>query len=87
MLELGRRLDLAQESIDAQECSDLWIEQLEGDLAFVAEVVGEVDSRHAPTPEFALDAVAVLQGVGNAIEHEGSTEGDAGICVRRSTVR
>jgi hypothetical protein len=45
----------------AQESSDLWVEQFEGNLAFVAAVVDEVDGRPATTPGLALDRVAVLE--------------------------
>ena len=42
------------------------VEDLDGDLAVVLEVVGEVDGGHAALAELALEAVAVGEGGGEA---------------------
>ena len=59
MLQVGDRLDLAQEPLGADDGGELGPQHLDGDLAAVLEVVGEVDRRHAALAELALDAVAV----------------------------
>ncbi len=59
MLEIGGGLDLGEEPLGADHRGQLGPEDLDGDLALVPEVVGEVDRGHAARPELALDAVAV----------------------------
>src|SRR4051812_6914951 len=51
-------LDLAQEAIAADGVGELRLEQLQRDLAAVAEIVGEGDGGHPAAPDHALDAVA-----------------------------
>ena len=62
VLEVGRRLDFAEEAISAECGGELGAKNLDGDLAIVLQVVGEIDSGHAAGPEFALDAVTVSEG-------------------------
>ena len=57
-------MDLAQEALGAERGGELGAEHLEGDLAVVLEVVGQVDRGHAAAPELALEHVAVAEGVG-----------------------
>ena len=40
---------------------ELGVEDLDGDLAAVLQVLGEVDGGHAALAELALDAVAVAE--------------------------
>ena len=47
VLQVGRRLDLGQEALGADQGGQLGLQDLEGDLAFVFEVVGQVDRGHA----------------------------------------
>ena len=75
VLQVGDGLDLAEEPLGADHGGEVGAEHLDGDLALVAEVVGEVDGGHAALAELALDAVAVgengaeaLDGVGHAAE-------------------
>ena len=59
VLQVGGDADLGQEAFGAEDGGELGAEDLEGHLAVVLEVVGEVDRRHAALAELALDAVAV----------------------------
>jgi hypothetical protein len=52
-------VDLAQEALAAQYCSELGLEQLECHLAAVAHVVGQIDRGHAAGTKLLLDDVAV----------------------------
>jgi hypothetical protein len=47
------------------------MQDLDRDIALVAEVVREIDRGRAPRAEFRLDAVAVRDGVGQAGERCG----------------
>lgn len=50
-----------------------------GNLAVVLEALGEVNGRHTARPEFALDAISVIQRLGEAIgwrRRHGATTGD-----------
>ena len=69
--EAGGGGDLAQEALGAERGGELGAEDLDGDLAVVLEVVGEVDRGHAALAELALDAVAVGQRRGEAVEWAG----------------
>ena len=62
MLELGGRLDLAQEALGAERGAEVRMEHLDRHVAVVLEVVGEIHRRHSARAEFALDAVAAGQG-------------------------
>ena len=64
VLEIGGDLDLFEEAVGADDGGELGAEHLEGDLAVVLQVVGQVNGRHAAVAEFALDAVAVGEGRG-----------------------
>ena len=63
MLQAGGGLDLALEAVGAERLGQFGMEHLEGHRPFVPEVVGQVDRGHAPAPEFALEAVAISQGI------------------------
>ena len=72
MLQVGGRLDLGQEALGAHEGGQLGLQDLQRDLSFVLEVVGQVDRRHAALTEFTLNRVAALEGcvqAGDGIEH------------------
>ena len=62
MLEVGRGLDLGQEALGPNYGSQLGLQHLEGDLALVLEVIGQIDRRHAALTEFTLDGVAAFEG-------------------------
>ena len=71
MLQARGGADLAEEAFAAEGGAEVGMEDLDGDVALVLEVVGEVDGGHAALAEFALEAVAVRQGRGEAIEGRG----------------
>ena len=71
MLEVGGGLDLAQEALGADDGGQFGPEHLDGDLAVVLEVLGQVDGGHAALPELPLEAVAIRQGFGQAGEDVG----------------
>ena len=58
-------------------------QHLDGDLALVLEVHGEIHRRHAASPEFALDPVAVGQGGNQARGNSHGTIPDQVHDVRR----
>ena len=66
MLEVGGDLDLGEEALAADDGDELGVQDLDGDLAAVLQVVGEIDGGHAALAELALDAVAVGEGGGEA---------------------
>ncbi len=49
-------MDLAEEPLAAQRLGQVGVEDLDGDVAIVLEVAGEVDGRHATGAELAVDA-------------------------------
>jgi hypothetical protein len=59
MLEAGGESDLALEAVGTKGCGELGLDYLERDRAVVPPIEGEIDDRHAATPELALDGVAV----------------------------
>ena len=61
MLELRRKLDLAEEALGAERGGELGAEHLEGDQALVPQVAREIDRGHTALPELALDHVAVTE--------------------------
>ena len=61
MLEVGGGPDLAQEAVGAEDGGQLAAQDLDGDVAVVPEVAGEIDRRHAAGTELPLDAVAALE--------------------------
>ena len=69
VLEPGGEVDLALEALGAERGGELGEQDLEGDRAVVAEVVGQVDDGHAAAAELALERVAVGEGVAQAVRH------------------
>ncbi len=59
VLQVGRDPDLAQEPLDAEHRAEFRLEQLERDVAVVAEVAREVHGRHAADADLPLDAVPI----------------------------
>ena len=62
MLQIGGDADLAQESLDAEHGTKLWIEQLHGDAPVVPHVASEIDGGHSTFAYLALDLVPVGEG-------------------------
>ena len=61
MLQGRDRLDLAQEPLGTDDRGELGLQDLDGDLAVVLEILREIDGGHAARAELALDAIAVGQ--------------------------
>jgi hypothetical protein len=78
VLQIGRELDLGQEPLGADHGRELGAEHLERDPPGVADVLGEVDGRHAAGADLALEAVAVRQGGLEAAEQFGHSVGGGG---------
>ncbi len=55
-------LDLLHEAVGAEHGGQLRFQDLEGNLAIVFEVFGEIDGRHPAFTEAALDPVAIGEG-------------------------
>ena len=69
MLQVGGVLDLAEEALGAEDGRELGAEDLEGDLAVVLQVVGQVDGGHAAAAELALDRVPVGEGSAQGVRY------------------
>ena len=63
MLQVRRDLDLGEEPLDAEDGAEFRLEHLQCDEAVVLEVARQEDGRHAAGAEFALDGVAVAEGL------------------------
>ena len=61
MAETGRDPDLAEKSLGTEHRAELGIEHLDGHLAMVPQVVGQVDGGHPASPELTVEGVAVGQ--------------------------
>jgi hypothetical protein len=57
MLEVGGGSDLGQESFRADDRTQLGPQDLERDVAVVAQVLSQVNRRHTAHAELSLDAV------------------------------
>ena len=54
VLEVGGDLDLAEEALAAEDGGELGVEDLDGDLAAVLQVFGEIDRGHAALAQLAV---------------------------------
>ncbi|HET7249187.1 MAG TPA: hypothetical protein VFI79_05030 [Gemmatimonadales bacterium] len=59
VLQRGGGLDLLDEPIGAQHGGELGLQDLNGDLVVVLEVLGEIHGGHPARAELPLEAVAV----------------------------
>src|SRR5262245_27764924 len=66
MLEGGGGLDLPHKSVGTEHGGELGFQDLDGDLAVVPQILGEIDRGHAALAELALDAVTVRKSCGQA---------------------
>ncbi len=66
MLEAGGGADLHHEALDAEDGGEFALQDLEGDLAIVLLIVGEIHGGHAAGAEGALEAVVAGKGGGEA---------------------
>jgi hypothetical protein len=59
MLEPRGRSDLAQKPLAAERRTEVGVQDFDGDVATVPQVVGEEDRRHAAGAELAIDAIPI----------------------------
>jgi hypothetical protein len=71
VVEPGADADLLQEPLGAEYRGELRPQELEGDLAVVFHVPGEVDRGHPTAAELALDDITVAEGIGEERVHCG----------------
>src|SRR4051794_36591890 len=71
MLQIRGYSDFLQEPVSAEYCCELGVENLDGDLAVVFPVVGEIDGRHTTAAELTLDGVGTERALNlfEAISH------------------
>ena len=62
MLQVGGGLDLLQKPLGADDRGELGAKHLDGDLAIVPLILGQVHRRHATGTECPLDRVAIGEG-------------------------
>ncbi len=60
-------LDLGEEAVAADDGTQLGMQDLDGDLAGVLQVFGEVDGGHAALAQLPLEAIAVGEGSAQAV--------------------
>ena len=68
MLQARRGADLGEEALAAERRAQVGVQHLDGDVAIVLEIVREVHGGHAALAELAVEAVAVGEGGGEAVE-------------------
>ncbi len=74
MLQIRGRLDLGQEPLGSHDCSELGLQDLQGDFALMLQVVGQVDGGHPTLTQLTLDGVAAFESgvqAGDSIGHGG----------------
>jgi hypothetical protein len=69
MLQAGGEADLALKALGPEGGRELGEEDLEGDGAVVAEVLGQIHDGHAAAAELALERIAIGEGVAQAVRH------------------
>jgi hypothetical protein len=57
VLQIGGDSDFLEESLGAQHCGQLGVQNLYRNLAIVFLVVREIDGRHPTTAQLALDCI------------------------------
>src|SRR5713226_4645954 len=75
MAELGGEADLTEEALGAQHGGQLGAQDLDGHAPLVFPVLCEVDGRHPPVAQLALDRVAIGERSPKSIERVGHSRG------------
>ncbi len=83
VLEIGGGLDLGEEPLGADDRGQLRVEDFDGDLAVVLQVLREVHGGHAALTQLPLDPIAVGEGGGQARVRVAGGCHWAPICPRR----
>ncbi len=60
MLEVGCDLDLCQETLRTNDCGQFRLQDFEGDIPIVLQILGEVHRSHAAFAKLTLDGVAAF---------------------------
>jgi hypothetical protein len=76
-MQLSCDLYLAQEALGPERGSEIRPEHLDGDLAAVLQVLGQVHGSHTAATELPLDGVLIGQGCLEAVQKVGQ-EDDSG---------
>ena len=61
VLQLGGDLDFTKESLRRERGRDFGLQQLDGHVPAMPQVLGEEDRRHGSAPELPLDGIAALE--------------------------
>src|SRR5438046_1592612 len=67
MLQAGGGLDLGEKPVAAERSGELGVEDFDGDVAVVSDVVRKVDARHSALADLAIDAVPIGDSVGERL--------------------
>ncbi len=86
MLEPGGDLDLGEEAIAANHGAQLGMEDLDGDLAAVLQVFGEIHRGHAALAQLAVEAVTIGEGARSGAGRRCSIAAPAQRCRNRFSV-
>ena len=62
MPEARRRLDFSEKPLSADDNRQLGLQDLEGDVAVVLQVLGQINRGHPALTQLTLDGVAALEG-------------------------
>jgi hypothetical protein len=79
VLEIGGGLDLLQEPLGADERREIGAEHFDRDVAFVTDVLGEIDGGHAAGAQLALEGIAVGQRFLESFERIGHGDDGRGL--------
>src|SRR5262245_48525872 len=66
MLQPRGRANLGEKTLSTERGTEVGMEDLDGDVAVVADVVREIDRRHAAGAELPIDAIAIGEGGGQS---------------------
>ena len=61
MLQTGGDVDLGKKSFSTQHSSELWMDDLDSDLAMMTKIFREIDGRHAALSQLSFNCVFVGQ--------------------------
>lgn len=81
VLQPGGGSNLGEETFAAERGSQFGEENLDGDVAVMSEVMGEVDGGHPAASEFAHDPIAISEGERQVIERTHTED-----CARREAI-
>jgi hypothetical protein len=62
--QVGRDLDLPNEAFGAEARGKLGPEDLDGNVAVMLQVLGEIDGGHTAAPDLPFDLITVGKGLG-----------------------